>query len=47
MQNGKGDKPRVTNWQKYSENFDQINWSKSTKKKSEKNKLKKPSTFDH
>lgn len=40
MQNGKGDKPRVTNWVKYAENFDQIKWSKIKKDIKDK---KKPS----
>lgn len=43
MQNGKGDKPRTTDWKKYSENFDQINWSKSVTEKKLIKKQKKPS----
>ena len=33
VQNGKGSKRRPTNSKKYTENFDSIDWSKSTNSK--------------
>jgi len=32
MQNGKGDKPRPTDWTKFRSNYDLIAWSKKSKK---------------
>lgn len=43
MQNGKGDKPRVSDWKKYTENFDQISWSKNISEKKQLKKQKKSS----
>jgi hypothetical protein len=47
MQNGKGSKPRITNYRNYYDNFELITFKKDNKSNDEKNKNRKCKSKRH